>query len=335
MTPRRQERRPGGRDRSHAAPASSSTSCSPISTSTIADIEMEQEGVGTFGARPQLAVRGNSVHDLAAIADGELAMIMDGGQISALIVEAIGLDVGEALALLISRRRAASSRRWCRSSASSAASPSQDGVMQTDALVLKTTDSTITGSGQIDLGEEQLALRAARPSPGRERAHREHAGAHRRHLQGTADRPRSRRSWPRRAWRRWRSASCCRWSARSCRSSSTAGGQGTATARRLIAQRRGRRSTRARTDSRPSRRRSDAAAVARERVVRHGVATPACAKNGRQRSGGIGMRWRHVVVVAGLAAGVGRRRGAGRRDRGLRGSWRGVELRSRRRRRRG
>ena len=30
--------------------------------------------------------------------------------------------------------------------------------MKTEALVLKTSDSTITGSGQIDLGEERLAL---------------------------------------------------------------------------------------------------------------------------------------------------------------------------------
>jgi uncharacterized protein involved in outer membrane biogenesis len=34
----------------------------------------------------------------------------------------------------------------------------QDGVMETDGLVLETSDATITGKGQIDLGEEALAL---------------------------------------------------------------------------------------------------------------------------------------------------------------------------------
>jgi AsmA family protein len=34
----------------------------------------------------------------------------------------------------------------------------QDGVMQTKALVLETSDSTITGSGRIDLGKEALSL---------------------------------------------------------------------------------------------------------------------------------------------------------------------------------
>jgi AsmA family protein len=34
----------------------------------------------------------------------------------------------------------------------------QDGVMRAEALVLDTTDATITGKGQIDLGAETMAL---------------------------------------------------------------------------------------------------------------------------------------------------------------------------------
>jgi AsmA family protein len=123
----------------------------------IADIEMEQEGVGTFGGGAQLKARGNSIHALAASADGEVAIIMDGGQISALIVEAIGLDVGEALGLLITEGDAEQST-MVPMQCFVARFAVQDGVMQTDALVLETSDATITGKGQIDLGEETLAL---------------------------------------------------------------------------------------------------------------------------------------------------------------------------------
>jgi uncharacterized protein involved in outer membrane biogenesis len=123
----------------------------------IADIEMEQEGVGTFGGGAQLKARGNSIHALAASADGEVAVIMDGGQISALIVEAIGLDVGEALGLLIAEGDEEQST-MVPIQCFVARFAVQDGVMQTEALVLETSDATITGKGQIDLGEEILAL---------------------------------------------------------------------------------------------------------------------------------------------------------------------------------
>ena len=66
----------------------------------VGAIQMEKEGVGTFGARAKLTIQGNSIRDMAAAADGELAVIMGGGQINALIIEALGLDVGEILAVL-------------------------------------------------------------------------------------------------------------------------------------------------------------------------------------------------------------------------------------------
>jgi uncharacterized protein involved in outer membrane biogenesis len=66
----------------------------------VAAIEMEKEGVGTFGGQAKLTIKDNSIHDMAAAADGELALVMGGGQINALIIEALGLDVGEILAVL-------------------------------------------------------------------------------------------------------------------------------------------------------------------------------------------------------------------------------------------
>jgi uncharacterized protein involved in outer membrane biogenesis len=72
-------------------------------------------------------------------------------------VEAIGLDVGEAVALLLTGDEEAQSEMvpiQCFVGRFDV----QEGVMQTEALVLETSDSTITGQGQVDLGEETLSL---------------------------------------------------------------------------------------------------------------------------------------------------------------------------------
>jgi uncharacterized protein involved in outer membrane biogenesis len=94
---------------------------------------------------------------MAAAADGELAVIMGGGQINALIIEALGLDVGEILAVLAAGGEEKESGMvpvQCLVSRFEV----QDGVMSTRALVLETSDSTVTGSGTIDLGQETLDI---------------------------------------------------------------------------------------------------------------------------------------------------------------------------------
>ncbi len=124
----------------------------------VADIELEKEGAGTFGGHAKLTARGRSVHELAASANGDLAVIMEGGQINALIVEGIGLDVGEALSLLVTGDDSGGESTMVPLECLVGQFDIADGVMRTEALVLKTSDSTITGSGEIDLGEERLAL---------------------------------------------------------------------------------------------------------------------------------------------------------------------------------
>jgi uncharacterized protein involved in outer membrane biogenesis len=123
----------------------------------LAGVNVEKEGAGTFGGGAELNTHGKSLHQLAANAEGEVVMIMDGGQINALIIEALGLDVGEILGLLMTEPKKGASTTV----------PIQcfvgrfgvhQGVMESQALVLDTTDSTITGKGQIDLGNETLAL---------------------------------------------------------------------------------------------------------------------------------------------------------------------------------
>ena len=123
----------------------------------IAEVEMEREGVGTVHGGAELAVRGNSIQQIAASADGSLVVIMDGGRINALILEGIGLDIGEAVALLLTGDEEAQSEMvpvQCFIGRFDV----QGGVIRTEALVLETSDSTITGRGQVDVGQETLAL---------------------------------------------------------------------------------------------------------------------------------------------------------------------------------
>jgi AsmA family protein len=123
----------------------------------LAGVDVEKEGVGTFGGGAQLKARGKSVHELAASADGEIVVVMDGGQINSLIIEAMGLDVGEILGLLASEPKEGAATTVPIECFVGRFGVHQ-GVMQSQALVLDTTDSTITGKGQIDLGKETLAL---------------------------------------------------------------------------------------------------------------------------------------------------------------------------------
>ncbi len=121
----------------------------------VGAIEMEKEGVGTFGGEAKLTIKGNSIHDMAAAADGDIAVIMGGGQINSLIIEALGLDLGEVLAVLAAgdeEKEKGMVPVQCLVSRFDV----RDGVMSTKALVLETSDSTVTGSGTIDLGKETL-----------------------------------------------------------------------------------------------------------------------------------------------------------------------------------
>jgi uncharacterized protein involved in outer membrane biogenesis len=123
----------------------------------VGPVQMEKEGVGTFGGQAKLAIAGNSIRDMAASADGDLAVIMDGGQINSLIIEALGLDLGEVLSVLAAGDEE-KEKGMVPVQCFVTRFEVQDGVMMTRALVLETSDSTVTGSGTIDLGRETLDI---------------------------------------------------------------------------------------------------------------------------------------------------------------------------------
>jgi uncharacterized protein involved in outer membrane biogenesis len=126
--------------------------------SLFRDTQFVDEAGGKIDGRIKVAGRGRTLHEALAAADGEMNLVMHGGQISGLIVELIGLDVAEALALYVGEDTAVPIR--CLVVDTTVAS----GILKYRTLLLDTEDTLITGAGQLDLGTETVDLKLT-PEP--------------------------------------------------------------------------------------------------------------------------------------------------------------------------
>ena len=114
--------------------------------------EYVQETGGSVDGRIELSGRGKSVHEMLDTAEGTSYVVMSGGNISALIIEAVSLDAGEGLGLYFGEDTNVPIN--CLATDFEVA----DGVAITKLAVLDTTDSVIEFGGNVDLGKEQLDL---------------------------------------------------------------------------------------------------------------------------------------------------------------------------------
>lgn len=110
---------------------------------------LENAGKGRFDGRIELKSVGDSIAKAAASADGRAALVMAGGELQALAVEAIGLDVAESLALLATDAKAPTPIRCA-----VAGFDVLDGVLTSKVIVVDTIDSKLTADATIDLGGE-------------------------------------------------------------------------------------------------------------------------------------------------------------------------------------
>lgn len=115
-------------------------------------IKLTRDSQGRFGGRLHVETRGNSIADMAAGADGALALAMNTGEVSNLLLELAGLDALEALKFWLGGDKRVPIR--CAIADFAIAK----GEMQTRTLVFDTTDTKLTGDGSIDLGKEALDL---------------------------------------------------------------------------------------------------------------------------------------------------------------------------------
>jgi uncharacterized protein involved in outer membrane biogenesis len=117
-------------------------------------------GVGTMGGRARLDGGGNSVAQMLGSANGEAALIMDGGTISELLLRKSNLDVANSLKLMLGGDKQIPIR--CMVADFKAAG----GEFTIQDLMLDTPKVNVTGVGSINFADESLHLRLMSKSKG-------------------------------------------------------------------------------------------------------------------------------------------------------------------------
>ena len=153
----------------------------------LARFETAQPASGNISGHIDLQGKGRSPADFSAAANGNIWLVMNKGSVDAMLLEMLGLDIGEMLILgLMSEGPDSSAPQctivgpWCRKKSKrdeqeeaknkqdSVSVPIRclvadfkvrDGVMTAQTLVLSTTDTKVIGSGSIALGSESVDLK--------------------------------------------------------------------------------------------------------------------------------------------------------------------------------
>ena len=113
---------------------------------------LNKTSIGQINGEFDLAGHGNSVRRMLATANGQVGLVVAGGEISQLMMERVGLHLWEILELNVTGDRLV--KLHC----AVADFNVKDGSMRADALVLDTEVTTIVGTGSIDLAQEKLDL---------------------------------------------------------------------------------------------------------------------------------------------------------------------------------
>ena len=121
-------------------------------------VKNTQTSLGKISGQFDLKGRGNSVAEMLASASGNVAVLMGKGEISNILLEFMGLDGGEVIKFLLSGDRNVQLR------CAAAAFDVKQGLMSSRAIVLDTSDTVITGEGQISLRNETLDV-LLKPKP--------------------------------------------------------------------------------------------------------------------------------------------------------------------------
>ena len=108
--------------------------------------------LGSLYGRIDISGRGTSMADLFGTANGRLAMLINGGFISNLLMEAVGLDVAEALRILATKDVQVQLR------CAVADLAIKEGVANPQVFVIDTTDTVVTAKGTIDFRTETVDL---------------------------------------------------------------------------------------------------------------------------------------------------------------------------------
>ncbi|RPH45287.1 MAG: AsmA family protein, partial [Burkholderiales bacterium] len=97
--------------------------------------------------------RGDSVAQVLGRAEGRARIALGAGRASRLVLELAGLDIAESLAVLVGGDRA------IRLDCGLAELAIERGVARPKVLFVDTRDTLLTGQGEVDLGDERIAMR--------------------------------------------------------------------------------------------------------------------------------------------------------------------------------
>jgi AsmA family protein len=115
---------------------------------------------GTMGGRATLKGNGNSIARMLATANGDAALIMEGGSVGELALRMSNLDIANSLLLMLGGNKQVPVR--CMVGIFNAV----EGDFKVKALVLDTAKVHMTGSGNVDFSDESLHLRLVSQSKG-------------------------------------------------------------------------------------------------------------------------------------------------------------------------
>jgi AsmA family protein len=109
---------------------------------------------GALVGRVKLRGAGDSVHKAFANADGEVLVVVPGGQIRQAFAELLGINVTKALGLLLAKDQSQTEVRCAM-----AHFQANDGVLRANRIIFDTGPVLGTGSGTVNLGTERMAFR--------------------------------------------------------------------------------------------------------------------------------------------------------------------------------
>jgi AsmA family protein len=115
---------------------------------------------GTLGGRAQLHGNGNSIAQMLGSAQGDAALVMEGGSVGELALRMSNLDIANSLLVMLGGDKQVPVR--CMVGIFNAA----DGKFKAKALVLDTVKVNMTGTGEVDFTDESLHLRLVSQSKG-------------------------------------------------------------------------------------------------------------------------------------------------------------------------
>lgn len=108
---------------------------------------------GAIGGRIELHGEGNSMHRILATSNGTVGLIAQGGRVSELMVQLIGLNIAKTVGLLLSGDKPVDIRCLATDFAV------ERGLMTARAIVFDTAPSVITGDGTVDLATEVMKVK--------------------------------------------------------------------------------------------------------------------------------------------------------------------------------